>query len=119
MKKVLLIALGIALAVAFVHDLGAYVNARRAVIEATRSAAEVAAGLATTGRDAAARAAAATAAEYGVTVYLYNQDNTRVEVWGKIEVEDTWVYAPVTGWIEDRPPDQLPVLENYATSPIR
>jgi Flp pilus assembly protein TadG len=119
MKRVLLIALGVALAVTFVHDLGAYVNARRSVIEATREAADVAAGVATTGRDAAARAAVDAATEYGVTVYLYNQDNTRVEVWGKIEVTDTWVYAPVTGWIEGRPADQLPVLENYASTPIR
>jgi len=118
-RKVLLIALVIALAVTFVHDLGAYVNARRTVVEATRDAADVAAGIATTGRDAAARAAADTAAGYGVTVYLYNQDETRVEVWGKIAVEDTWVYAPVTGWIENRPPDESPVLENYATAPIR
>ena len=119
MKNVILIALGVALAVTFVHDLGAYVNARRTVIEATREAADVAAGVATTGRDAAARAAADTAAEYGVTVYLYNQDNTRVEVWGKIEVTGTWVYAPVTGRIQNRPADQLPVLESYASAPIR
>jgi hypothetical protein len=119
MKRVLLIALGVALAVTFVHDLGAYVNARRNVVEATRDAADVAAGVATSGRDAAARAAVETAAVYGVTVYLYNQDNTRVEVWGKMEVTDTWVYAPVTGWIEGRPADQLPVLEYYASAPIR
>lgn len=119
MKRVLLIALGIAVAVTFVHDLGAYVNARRTVVEATRDAADVAAGVATSGRNEAAVAAVDTAAEYGVTVYLYNQDNTRVEVWGKIEVQDTWVYGPVTAVIENRPTGEPPVLENYATDPIR
>ncbi len=119
MKKLVVIALVLALAVTFVHDLGAYVGARRAVVEATRDAADVAAGLATSGRDAAARAAADSAADRGVTVYLYNQDSTRVEVWGKIEVEGTWVYAPATALIENRPSEQLPELEYYATAPIR
>jgi Flp pilus assembly protein TadG len=119
MKRVLIIALVIALAVTFVHDLGAYVSARRAVAEGARDAADVAAGLASTGRDAAARAAADKALERGVTVYLYDQDGTRVEVWAKIEVEGTWVYAPVTGFIEGRPAEQLPVLEYYASTPIR
>lgn len=119
MKKILVIALVVALAVTFVHDLGAYVNARRALVEGTRDAADVAAGVATTGRNAAARAAADKALERGVTVYLYDQDGTRVEVWGRIEVEGTWVYAPVTGFIEERPAEQLPVLEHYASTPIR
>lgn len=119
MKKALAFALVVALAVTFVHDLGAYVNARRAVAEGARDAADVAAGLASTGRDAAARAAADKALERGVTVYLYNQDGTRVEVWTKIEVEGTWVYAPVIAFIQGRPAGQLPALEYYASTPIR
>ncbi|MBE0417752.1 MAG: hypothetical protein IBX63_08295 [Coriobacteriia bacterium] len=119
MKKVVVIALIVAVAVTFVHDLGAYVSARQAIVEASRDAADVAAGLATTGRDAAARAAADTASERGVTVYLYDQDGTRVEVWAKVEVEDTWIYAPVTAFVEGRPSEQLPVLDYRATAPIR
>ncbi|MFU8890103.1 MAG: hypothetical protein ACNA76_00395 [Anaerosomatales bacterium] len=119
MKKILIIALVVALAVTFVHDLGAYVSTRRAVVEAARDAADVAAGLASSGRDAAARAAADKALERDVTVYLYNQDETRVEVWAKKELEGTWVYQPVTGLIEGRPAEQPPVLEYYASTPIR
>jgi Flp pilus assembly protein TadG len=118
-EEILIVALVVALAVTFVHDLGEYVSARRAVVEGARDAADVAAGLASTGRDAAARAAADKALERGVTVYLYDQDGTRVEVWAKIEVDGTWVYAPVTAFIEGRPADQLPVLEYYASAPIR
>lgn len=113
------IALGIALAIVFVNDLGAYATARRTVIEATQGAADVAAGVALSGRDAAGRAAVASASERGVTVYLYNQDDARVEVWGRIEVTDSWVYAPAVALIEGRPRDELPVLESYATSPVR
>lgn len=119
MKKLVLVALGIALAIVFVNDLGAYVTARRTVIEATRQAAETAAGVAVDGRDAAARAAAQTAEERNVTVYLYDQDETRVEVWGRIEITDSWVYAPAVALLEGRPRDELPILESYATTPIR
>lgn len=119
MKKLLIIAVVLAVAITFVHDLGAYVNARRALIEGSREAAEVAAGLGSSGRDEAARSAAEKAAERGVTVYMYNQDSTRVEVWAKIEVDETWVYAPVTALIEGRDADQPPVLEHYETSPLR
>ncbi|HET6498024.1 MAG TPA: hypothetical protein VFH17_03115 [Coriobacteriia bacterium] len=119
MKKVVFVALGIALAIVFINDLGAYVSARRAVIEATRQAADTAAGAAQSGRDAAARAAAETAAQQGVTVYLYDQDDTRVEVWGRIEITGSWVYAPAAALLEGRPRDELPVLESYSTTPIR
>lgn len=119
MKKVLVIALIVGVAVTFVHDLGAYVDVRRTLVEATRDAADIAAGLATTGRDTAARAAADAAAERGVTVYLYDQDDTRVEIWAKMEVEGTWVYGPFTALVEARPSEQPPMLEYYATTPIR
>jgi len=118
-KKLLIIAVVLAVAITFVHDLGSYVNARRRLIEGSREAAELAAGMGASSRDEAARAAAERAAERGVTVYMYNQDSTRVEVWAKIEVEDTWVYAPVTAFIEGRDADQVPVLEHYETSPLR
>jgi hypothetical protein len=110
-KKVIVTALIVAVAVTFVHDLGAYVNARRTVVEAARDAADVAAGVATSGRDAAARAAADSAADSGATVYLYDQDSTRVEVWGKDRGRRHMGVRTVTAFVEDRPSDQLPTLD--------
>lgn len=119
MKKLLIVAVVLAVAITFVHDLGVYVSARRALVESTRDAAELAAGMSNASRDEAARAAADKAAERGVTVYMYDQDGTRVELWTRIEVEGTWVYAPVSAFIEGRASEDPPVLEHYETSPVR
>lgn len=119
MKKIIVIAVVIAIAVVIVHDLGAFVTARRMVTEGTREAGDVAAGLATQGRDTAAREAVATAAKRGVEIVSFNQDETYVEVEGRIEISGTWVYAPLVARISNRPPDELPVLKHQVRTPIR
>lgn len=113
-----MIALVLATAAVFVNDLGAYVNARRHLVEGTRDAATTAAGVGA-GRDTAARAAADEALKRGVEVYLYNQDGSRVEVWSRIPVEGTLVYGPIMSLVAGEPLDTLPVLEHYETSPVR
>ncbi len=118
MKKIIVIAVVLALAAVFVNDLGAFVNTRRELVEATREAADVAAG--TRGdRNTAGRAAAAAAAARGVEVYLYDQDGTRVQVWARAEIEGTLVYGRVLALIAGEPLDTPPVLEHYETRPVR
>ncbi|MDY0087205.1 MAG: hypothetical protein RBS78_01415 [Coriobacteriia bacterium] len=119
MKKIIILAIGLAIAVTFVHDLGAWVTARRAVVEGSREAADVAAGLASEGERAATAAAAEVAAKRGVSVIEYRQDDTRVEVRASVEVTGTWVLAPISARIANRPAGTLPTIENLATQPVR
>ncbi len=114
MKKFVIIALILAAAALFVNDLGAYVDTRRVLVEATRNAADAAA--ATKGsRDAGGRAAAEKALEQSVEVYLYNQDSTRVEVWARVPIEGTFIYGPARALIAGEPLDTMPLLEHYET----
>lgn len=119
MRKIIIIAVVVAVAATLVHDLGAWVTARRAVVEGSREAAEVAAGVASQGRDVAARAAAEVAAKRGVRVIEYTQDETRVEVRARAEVGGTWVLAPISAKISGQPADTLPTIDNVATQPVR
>jgi len=118
MKKLLFVIVIVVLAATFLNDLGAYVNTRRGLIEATREAAEEAAGVRGSSADAA-RAAAAVAAQRGATVYHYEQDGTRVEVWARADLEGTWVYGTLSALAEGRPRTEPLVLTHYETQPRR
>ena len=118
MKKILVIALIVGVAAIFVNDLGAYVGARRDLVEGARDAANAAAGTGGS-RDAAARAAAEAAHARGAEVYLYNQDGSRVEVWARIPIEGTIAYGPIRSLIAGDPFSTVPLLEYYETTPVR
>ncbi len=118
MKKFLIVIVIAAVAVVFLNDVGIFVNTRRNLIEATREAAETAAGVGGT-RDDAARVAADRAAERGITVYLYDQDETQVEVWTKVDLDGTWVYGLLSALVEGRAQGESPVLMHYETHPRR
>lgn len=112
MKKVLGIALTIALAAVFVNDVGRYAKARYDASVIAQTAAEAAASNGKTRtRNENAIAAANAAARDGGTVYLYDQDENQAYVWVRYPVNDTFVWGRFLAWQNDQPLDTVPVVE--------
>ncbi len=117
-KQIIPIAILLAILVIGFHDGGEYASARRQLTEGTRQAAIRAAS--TKGdRNVTGRVAVETAAEHGVSVFAYDHQQRRVEVWGRIEVEDTWILHVITAGIEGRASGVPYTIDHSESAAIR
>ena len=120
MKKLIIIALVIAVGAVFVNDVGRFTRARYNLDEATNYVVdETASAAGSLTRDKAAMKAAGLAQEEGIRVYQYNQNGTGVEVWTEIDVAGTWVLARYSAWRQGRPSGTAYVLRDYGSSVYR
>lgn len=101
MKKLLGIAIAVALIAIVLNDGGRYLAAWNGLDSIAQDCAVAAASTQSRDRNEAARAAVAKATPQGATVYLYDQNEATVHVWVEKPVTDTWVleriWAPITG----------------------
>lgn len=101
MKKLLGIAIAVALVAIVLNDGGRYLAAWNGLDTLAQNCAVAAAGTQSRDRNEAAKAAVAVASTEGATVYLYDQDEATVHVWVEKPVTGTWVlariWAPIMG----------------------
>jgi hypothetical protein len=95
MRRAIWIALLIAVALVFLHDVSRWVNTQSRLNESTTQlanwATEVVRPLS---RDAGAQIVTAEGAKRGVRVYQYDQDQDTLMIWGAADVPGTWVIGP-------------------------
>ena len=107
MRRALWIALLIAVALVFLHDVSRWVNTQSRLNESTTQlanwATEVVRPLS---RDAGAQIVTAEGAKRGVRVYQYNQDQDTLMIWGAADVPGTWVIGPYRAIMKGTPIDQ-------------
>lgn len=120
MKKLIIIALVVALGAVFVNDMGRFTRARYNLDEATNQVVDETASFAgSMTRDQAAMKAATLGQERGVRVYQYDQNGTGVEVWTQIDVPGTLVLARYAAWRDGKPQETAYVLRDYGASVFR
>lgn len=100
LKRLIIIALILAVVGVVIHDLSIFASAQRALGDTTYDLATWAAHN-TEGmkRDKAAAKVAAEAARHNVTVYQYDQSERQVEVWTRAEVPGTIVAGPIVNLV--------------------
>jgi len=119
-KKLIVIALVVALAAVFINDVGKFTRSRYNLDNATKQVVdEIASHAGSLPRDQAAQQAATLAQQNGIRVYQYDQNGTGVQVWTELPVEGTWVLGRLAAWRSGKPLDTAYVLRNYGTSVYR
>jgi hypothetical protein len=107
MRRAIWIALLIAVALVFLHDVSRWVNTQSRLNESTTQlanwATEVVRPLS---RDAGAQIVTAEGAKRGVRVYQYDQDQDTLMIWGAADVPGTWVIGPYRAIMKGTPIDQ-------------
>ena len=105
MKRLIVIAIVVALVATFINDLGRYAKTRYDLSNTAMTTADALVDEPSASRDTNARAAARLAQAEGATVYLYDQDDTKIYVWVQKPVEGTWALAPIMALISGSPID--------------
>lgn len=105
MKKIIVVVIVVAFAAIFINDVGRYAKTRYDLSNIAMTTADSLADNRADSRDKNARAAAQFAQAEGATVYLYDQDDTRIYVWVQKPVEGTWVLARAMSLIAGSPID--------------
>lgn len=101
----------------FLNEVGHYARARYDLNKATDIVVDTVSRYARhKTRVQAANKAAALGQEEGVEVYQYDQGDTGVRVWTRIEVRGTWLIGPYYAWRAHKPLDTPLVLLDYGTS---
>jgi len=119
-KKLIVIALVLAVGAAFVNDVGRFTRSRYNLDNATHQIVdEIAARAGRLPRDQAAGQVAALAQEKGIRVYQYDQNGTGVQVWTELPIEGTWVLGRFVAWRSGKPQGTAYVLRDYGTSVYR
>lgn len=103
MKRALMVALAVGLAIVFVNDLGRWVTTSYNLDTHLREIADNASAAARTNPQAGWPAAAQTAAKYGITVTGYSQLDQEVIVTAQAPVTGTWVTGPALALVAKRP----------------
>lgn len=117
MKKLIVIALIVALGAVFVNDVGRFARARFNLDESTNRVVDETASFAgSLSRDKAAMQAATLAQQHGIRVYQYDQNGTGVELWTEIDVPGTWVLSRYAAWRDAKPAGTAYVLRDYGAS---
>lgn len=117
MKKLIIIALVIAVGAVFVNDVGRFTRARYNLTESTNFVVDEAASFAgSLTREKAAMRAATLAQKDGVRVYQYDQNATGVQVWTEIDVDGTLVLGRYMAWRNGKPLDAKYLLRDYGAS---
>ena len=107
MRRVIGIALVVAIALVFLNDVGRWVNSQSRLNESTAQLAEWAAtNLAGKSRSAAAQAVGDEGTKHGIRVYQYDQDQSTVRIWSSVDVPGTWVIGPYVAITRGTPIDQ-------------
>ncbi len=107
MRRALWIALLIAVAVVFLHDVSRWVNTQSRLNESTTQLADWATEVVRPmNRDAASQVVTAEGAKRGVRVYQYDQDQDTLMIWGAADVPGTWVIGPYRAVMKGTPIDQ-------------
>lgn len=120
MKTFLIIVLVVAVGAVFVNDAGRYSNSRYDLSHATERVVDsVSAAARNKTRDEAAAMATTLAAESGVRVYQYDQNDQAIQVWTEKTVEGTWVLGRYMAWRAQKPLGTPFVVRDYATSVFR
>lgn len=106
MKRILVIAITLAIVGGTINDVGRYATALYYLDQSTVDVAETASSAAKGGtRDIAGRAAMQTAATHDLELYGYDQDSTTVHVWTRKKVTGTMFYGPVKALMSRQPWD--------------
>lgn len=105
MKKIITIVIIVALVATFINDVGRYAKTRYDLSNITMATADSLADNRSDSRDTNARAAAQFAQAEGATVFLFDQDDTKIYVWAQKPVEGTWVLARATALMAGSPID--------------
>lgn len=121
MKKWIIAALVVAVAAAFINDLGRYFTVLYNLDLQTR---EVAAAAATTSRGTANPtagwpAASSVAQKYGIEVTAYGQAEQLVTVETRAPVPGTWVFGPVAAVLRGKPWNTPPTASARAETYYR
>lgn len=120
MKIFLIVSLVIGVGAVFVNDAGRYSNTRYDLSNVTEQIVdELASSARNKTRDQAATAAAAMAAEKGMRVYQYDQNNQGIQVWTEATVTGTWILGRYMAWRAGKPLGTPFVVRDYATSVFR
>lgn len=120
MKKLIVIALVVALGAVFINDIGRFARSRYNLDNATNQVVdEIASRAASLPRDKAAGQVAALAQQHGIRVYQYDQNGTGVQVWTELPVEGTWVLGKYVDWRNAQPEGTAYVLRDYGASVYR
>lgn len=107
MRRALWIALLLAVALVFLHDVSRWVNTQSRLNESTTQLADWATEVVRPmNRDAASRVVTAEGAKRGVRVYQYDQDQDTLMIWGAADVPGTWVIGPYRAVMKGTPIDQ-------------
>jgi hypothetical protein len=106
-RRVISIALVIALAIVFLNDIGRWVNSQSRINEKTARLAEwAAAEVKSSDRNAGARMVMEQASKDGLTVTGYDQNDYTIKIWTATDVPGTIVLGPYTGLLRAVPIDQ-------------
>jgi hypothetical protein len=97
----------VAVALAFLNDVGRWVNAQSRLNEGTAQLAEWAAINVHTGSRAdGAAIVTSEGAKRGMRVYQYDSDQTGLEIWSSVHVTGTWVIGPYMAIVQGTPVDK-------------
>lgn len=111
LKTVLKIALVLAIAIVVVNDIGRYVQAQSKLHDGTTIVLEWSAQNARfLGKDKAALQAETMAAQNGITLTGYGQDQTTVTIATSLQLDGTWVLARVVALKNSKPANTPYVL---------
>jgi len=120
MKRIIVIVIVLAIAAAFINDVGRYARTRYNLDEATNDVVDAAASTARDkSRNEAAMEAARNAQADGIRVTAFSKDDLKVQVWTAADVTGTWVLGRFSAWRKGLDPETPYVLVNYSEGVYR
>jgi uncharacterized membrane protein YhiD involved in acid resistance len=106
-RRAIVIALLIVVAVVFLNDVGRWVNSQSQLNESTTQLADWAAvNVHVASRDSASRLVTTEGEKRGIKVYQYDQDQNSLKIWSSVDVPGTWVVGPYVAVTKGVPIDQ-------------